>query len=229
MAAPLHRRIADRLRAMVAQAPGAVLPGEVELAQRWRVSRATVRQAFAALVHEGLVERRRRVGTVAMAPGNSLAAWTGFRADLARHGVAVVDRRAAFRRARPPAAIADILAAPAGAALWRMDRLRGDDHGPLVLFTSWFAPSVPVRAGDDPRGELWARLAGRGCIPARSAEELRALPAPADVAKALQVAVGAPLLERRRLVRDAGGAVLEWNQGWYRSDRLPLTLDLEAR
>lgn len=229
MTGHLHERIADRLRRLALAAPGSVLPGEVALAARWRVSRATLRQAFAALVREGLVERRRRVGTVAVSTGSRMDAWQGFRADLAARGVAVVDHRAAFTRRRPPAAVVAALGGKVSGTLWRLDRLRGDAAGPLVLFTSWFAPTVPIRAGDDPGGELWTRLAGRGCHPARSHEEVRAVPAARAVAAALGLATGTAVLERRRLVRDAAGVALEWNIGWYRSDRFPLLLELGAR
>jgi GntR family transcriptional regulator len=229
MSEPLHARIADRLRALASASAGLVLPREVDLAARWGVSRATVRQAFDALVREGLVERRRRAGTVAVAPANRLEAWRGFRADLAARGIAVVDRRAAFRRAHPPGEVAAALAAGTTPALWRLDRLRGDAGGPLVRFRSWFAPAVPIAPGDDPRAELWRMLAGRGCRPATSHEELRAIPADAGLARDLAVPSGWPILERRRLVRDAAGHPLEWNIGWYRSDRLPLTLELGAR
>jgi GntR family histidine utilization transcriptional repressor len=43
--------------------PGAVLPGEVEIAARFGVARATVSRAMGELAGEGIVERRRRAGT----------------------------------------------------------------------------------------------------------------------------------------------------------------------
>jgi GntR family transcriptional regulator len=229
MTQPLHARIADRLRVMVLAAPGSLLPGEVELAGRWKVSRATVRQAFATLVAEGLVERRKRVGTVARPLASRLDAWQGFRAELAARGITVVDQRAAFLKAVAPAAASAALGTPPARKLWCLERVHGDAQGPLVRFVSWFAPAVPIESGDDPHGELWVRLGGRGCRPALSHEELRAVAADAATAKALGCAAGDPVLERRRLVRDAAGTALEWNLGWYRSDRFPLTLELEAR
>jgi GntR family transcriptional regulator len=213
---------------MALAAPGAALPGEVELAARWRVSRSTVRQAFAALVAEGLAERRRRAGTVARPLVNRLDAWQGFRADLAARGVAVVDRTASLERTTDADAAGHLGVGPR-TRLWRLERVRGDGLGPLVRFVSWFPPAVPLDQDDDPAGPLWERLGARGCIPARSREELRAVAADAATAAALAVAPGAPVLERRRRVEDAAGAALEWNIGWYRSDRFALAIDLGAR
>ncbi len=45
-------------------APGFLLPVEVELAQRYGVARMTVGKAIQTLVHDGLVLRRRGVGTL---------------------------------------------------------------------------------------------------------------------------------------------------------------------
>ena len=49
--------------------PGSLLPSENQLADRFKVSRPTIRAAFARLVERGYVRRRRGVGTfVAEAP-----------------------------------------------------------------------------------------------------------------------------------------------------------------
>jgi DNA-binding LacI/PurR family transcriptional regulator len=61
----LHSQVADALRQdiMTIYQPGQKLEGEVKLAQRLGVSPLTLRQAFAVLVHEGLIERRNGSGT----------------------------------------------------------------------------------------------------------------------------------------------------------------------
>lgn len=55
---PMYSRIADELRGEIARgvlAPGAQLPSEAELGQRFDVSRNTVRLALGALQNEGLI------------------------------------------------------------------------------------------------------------------------------------------------------------------------------
>ena len=56
--AEILRRITSR-----AFAPGALLPGEIELAEQFEVARGTVNRAMRELTDEGLVERRRKGGT----------------------------------------------------------------------------------------------------------------------------------------------------------------------
>jgi DNA-binding LacI/PurR family transcriptional regulator len=60
----LHRQLADILRAESQRLPGgAALPSEHQLAQKYGVSRQTVRRAMIDLVAAGLVERRQGKGT----------------------------------------------------------------------------------------------------------------------------------------------------------------------
>ena len=68
---PLYRRLADALRASVAQGlipAGTRLPAERPLAELIHVSRGTVVAAYGLLEEEGLVERRQGSGTIVRAP-----------------------------------------------------------------------------------------------------------------------------------------------------------------
>jgi len=72
---PAHTR--DRLVAELARAvvsgeipPGRTLPPEMELRERFGVSRTVVREAIQALSSRGLVEARRRIGTVVRDPSD---------------------------------------------------------------------------------------------------------------------------------------------------------------
>lgn len=64
--APKYHRVADALRAEIREgvlAPGARLPAETALVERFRVSLPTVRQALSLLRAEGLIESIHGVGT----------------------------------------------------------------------------------------------------------------------------------------------------------------------
>lgn len=56
--AEILKRITDRR-----WGPGALLPGEVDLAAEFQVARATVNRAMRELTEEGILERRRKAGT----------------------------------------------------------------------------------------------------------------------------------------------------------------------
>ena len=66
-AVPLYRQISAALHAAIAGGEypvGAVMPTELEIAERFGVSRHTVRDALRILSTAGVIRRRRRIGTV---------------------------------------------------------------------------------------------------------------------------------------------------------------------
>lgn len=63
---PLNIQVAARLRTEILtghRLPGEKLPNELDLSDRYAVSRATIREAIGMLVFAGLVERRHGSGT----------------------------------------------------------------------------------------------------------------------------------------------------------------------
>src|SRR5579883_440162 len=67
---PLHYQVSRYLRDQIARGvyrPGELIPPETTIAAELSLSRATVRQGIATLVAEGLLTRRRGIGTVVAA------------------------------------------------------------------------------------------------------------------------------------------------------------------
>ena len=90
-----YREIERYLRAQVEGAPpGAPLPSEAELCERFSVSRMTVRQALQELTNDGLVERRRGQGTfVAHRPVHRRpGVFLSFTEEMNRRGVQATSR-----------------------------------------------------------------------------------------------------------------------------------------
>src|SRR3954454_25370680 len=116
---PLQRyeQVAERLGADIRSgllAPGERLPAERELAKRFEGSRASVREALAALQLQGVVETRPGAGTFVAAdaqPSQELAHDASPSAVLeARAQLEPAVARLAARRAQPDAAAENLLA-----------------------------------------------------------------------------------------------------------------------
>jgi DNA-binding GntR family transcriptional regulator len=75
---PAYRTVADDLRATIraSKGDGARLPTEVELAERYGLSRQTIRRAYRDLVAEGVVKRIPGRGTFPVAPSGFRTAWS---------------------------------------------------------------------------------------------------------------------------------------------------------
>src|SRR5579871_2784096 len=134
---PLYFQIAESLKQAIedgALKPGERLDNELDLAERLRVSRPTVRQAVQRLVEQGLVTRRRGLGTVVVAPRILRSvALTSLYDDLSashRHPATTV---LSAREVQADDEVASILALPAGAAVLQVERLRLADGTPLAI------------------------------------------------------------------------------------------------
>src|ERR1700756_5537756 len=146
------RLIAEELRREIVggtQVPGAKLPSEGELAERFGVHRNTVRQAIAALAAEHLVVSRRGSGTFVAEHTvlvHRIGARTRLSDSLGRRGRAV-GRLIESAVEPPPAEIAERLLLGDGAGL-RLETLATVDGVPLARATHWFAAArVPGLAG----------------------------------------------------------------------------------
>lgn len=138
--APLHERLKRQLSEEILVgrwAPGAVLPGEVTLAQRFGVAVGTVRRALAALVAEGLLTRRPRAGTVVTgrSPEHSLRFFFRYFRLHGADGSLKRSSAVALSLEEIPAGSEDArrLCAAPGTPLLRLRRLRTVDGAPVMI------------------------------------------------------------------------------------------------
>lgn len=232
-AIPLYKQIEDIIRDLIESGDydgGKFLPKEEELAQKFGVSRNTVRQGIAQLVREGLLERTPGKGTV-VADQNittHLSEWHSFTEEMDRKGITLKNYfiRSNFENASTE--IAEALQIEKGKEVLKMERLRGDENHPFVYFVSWFHPRTKLRGEEDFTRQLYAILENDYSIyPVYSKEELRAIAAAKEIAERLRIKEQVPILYRKRLVLDAGNRPIEYNKGYYRSDDFTYTIRLK--
>jgi GntR family transcriptional regulator len=229
---PLHVQVQSLVRGMIDQPPyreGGCLPDEISLAERLGVSRGTVRQALGTLVAEGLLERRRGHGTrrVKAPIRSNLAAFRSFSREMSQAGIAVRLIAAQFRTLAADVEVAEALGVEPGVAIIRIERVRGDDKGPIACFTSWLHPRCALREGDDLSRPLYDLIAERGGPqPAWAAEDLSAETAGSAGGADLGCNRNQAILVRRRRVFDAEGVCFERALVRYRGDRFSLQLEL---
>lgn len=225
MSLPAHSRIRDDLLKGIesgALAGSQRLPGETELAQRYGVTRMTVRQAMTSLVNDGLVVRRRGVGTFVArnaAQRRNMSRLTGFTEDMVGDG-RQVDSRVIAQRIEPvEPELADTLELGADTFVVFIERVRSVDGIPVILQRSWIpnhrCPDLWQEELID--GSLYATLRDRYGIDLRRADQrLAAVTASAELAQPLDVAEGAPLLRVERLTFDPANEPVEFARSWTR-------------
>jgi GntR family transcriptional regulator len=220
--APLYRQIKHLLVESLRHGewmPGASIPSETELANRFQVSQGTVRKAIDELASENLLVRRQGKGTFVATHQEPKAQFRFLR--LAPDGgepVAAHSRFLECDRIRASAEIASRLTLRAGAALIHVRRVLLFGQLPRVLDDIWL-PAVPFRNLSADRlaqykGPLYGLFEGEfGVRMIRAEEQLRAVAATADDAQALQIAPGSPLLRIDRVAYTYGDRPIEFRRG----------------
>jgi GntR family transcriptional regulator len=212
---------------------GAKLPTENELAEYYSVSRVTVRRALGELARERFIERRRSAGTRVVyrpAPAPMTADISGVLANLADMG-----RRSAVRLlsfdyvpAVGAAAVAQALSVGPDQLLQRSVRVRAVDRVPFSYLTTHVPESIAVtftkqELASRPLLELLERA---GVKVEHARQRISAGLATPDVAQALEVRPGSPLIELVRVVCDQSGRAVEHLHALYRPDRYAFEMDL---
>ena len=140
---PLHVQVEKLVREMTKQPEyqgKAFLPNETSLAKQLGISRNTVRQALNKLVYEGLLIRKKGVGTrVAGRSINTRAHnWLSFSQEMKACGIKVVNYELKVSWVEADERTSVFFEMPAGKKVLKLERLRGHDKYPFVYFVSYF-------------------------------------------------------------------------------------------
>ncbi len=228
---PLHKQAEALLRNLLNSdeyQEGKYLPTEVDLSEQLKISRNTLRQAINTLVNEGLLLRKKGVGTrvvktkVISRAGN----WISFSEEMRLSGIDIRNFELQIFRQEVSSEAAVFFDAQKASKVMRLERLRGKQEYPFVYFISEFAPWIPLSASEDFNRPLYEILESEyGIIAATSREEISATLADAFIASKLEVKVGDAVLLRKRYVFDTKDRPVEYNVGFYRADAFTYTLE----
>lgn len=212
---------------------GAKLPTENELAEYYGVSRVTVRRALGELARERLIERRRSAGTRVIyrpAPAPMTADISGVLANLADMGRRTAVKLLSFDYvpAAGAAAVAQALDVGPDQLLQRSVRVRAVDRVPFSYLTTHVPESIAVTftKQDLASRPLLELLERAGVKVEHARQRISAGLATPDVAQALEVRPGSPLIELVRVVCDQSGRAVEHLHALYRPDRYAFEMDL---
>lgn len=229
---PLHSQIEGLLRDLIKSneyAKGAPLPKEVELANRLGVSRNTIRQATNKLEHEGLITRKKGVGTFATSHGlaTQLSNWHSFTMEMMQKGIAFENAEVSVCLIKADENLANFFRIRKNTKLLQLQRLRSVEGEPVVYFESCFHPRIGLTEEDDFSLPLYQLLESKfGIVVVRSDERIRAQLA-GTMAKKLKLRPGDPVLVRERFVYDPGDRPVEYNIGFYRADKFTYSIDIK--
>ena len=207
--------------------PGDVIPSEMDLAARFRVSQGTVRKAIDELAAENLVVRRQGKGTFVATHAEQQVQYRFLRllpdtGDASSEG----PRQRHFiecKRLRAPADIARALGLRSGDAVLHVRRVLSFQQRPTILEDLWL-PAAPFKGLtaerlDSYRGPMYALFETEfGVRMVRAEEKIRALAASEPACELLKVKAGEPLLSVERTAFTYNDLPMELRRGLYRTD-----------
>lgn len=229
----LYVQIRQALRANIEDGtlePGAQLPSEDELAATFGVSRMTVRQGIADLLDEGILYRRRGVGTFVsqvqierdhnrLTPFFDSAGLVGYDAKIV-----VLEQEISPAKL----AVAKALNLKEGEPTVYVRTLRMADGLPITLHDEYVPYKLcPDLLYEDLTTKLtWEVVEGFGFPVKQAVQKIEAISADDEIAELLGMRKGDSVLHKQRTIFAADGTPVEFALCYNRGDRYSLTMTL---
>lgn len=228
---PLHRQIAQCIEEAIRDGRlprGQRLEHEVALASRLQVSRPTVRQAMDSLVRQGLLVRKRGVGTQVVGdPIRRSVQLTSLHEDLGGAGHSPTTAVTSFSWVRPQAEIAEALQLGPEDTVCHFTRIRSVNGLPLALMENWVrGPMETLTADSLVTNGLYEILRHAGANLRVGRQSMGATAADGEQAVLLHIGLGDPLVTMQRTVLDNTGEAIETGRHFYRADSYTFDITL---
>jgi len=231
---PLYHQLAQQLSGAISRGdlqPGDPFENEVAMADRLGLSRPTVRRAIQELVSQGLLLRRRGLGTtVAGRQIHRRAELTSLYDDLRRDGGSDPRTEVLEHEVVEDAVAASALGLPVDTPLLHVVRLRSNGDRPLAILQNW----LPPRYSDISREELereglYGLLRARGGKPVVAHQRIGARTPTASERRHLGLRPSQPVLTMSRTAFDAVGDPVEYGDHCYHAEDYTIEVMLDER
>jgi GntR family transcriptional regulator len=213
---------------LAALPPGAALPSERELAERYRLARMTVRSEIERLTAEGLVYRLQGRGTFVSEPRVAQAgALSSFTEDMVARGLSPGSTVLSSDVAEADGFLAAALKLAPGDPVFRLDRVRTADGQPVAIEQAFLALSrfAGIEDVDFTAESLFTVLSERFGVSLRDARQrVVAAAIGPDEAPLLGVPEGEPGLRFHTVAWDGDGVPAYFAASLYRGDRYEIEL-----
>jgi len=227
---PAYRRIQGAIRTVIEAGelkPGDAVASERELARLHEVSLMTARHALASLEREGIVERRRGVGTFVSAPKIHFNKLMSYTEQMGSRRLTPVSKILFSKIVDNEEEATARLSLSPKSRVRKLERLRSAAGEPFALETCYLSAaqfsgllSAPLQ-----NSSLFSTIErDYGVELGYSDEEVDATVADPRSAELLAVPKREPLLRIRQVIYSTKGIVILYVLGLYRSDRHNLVI-----
>jgi GntR family transcriptional regulator len=227
---PAYQRIQSAIRKRIDSGelhPGDPVPSERELAKLHRVSLMTARHALTFLEREGLVERRRGIGTFVAPPKIHFNKLMSYTEQMSARSLTAGSKVLFAKLIDNENEAAARLSLPPTSSLLKLERLRHAAGEPFALETCYLNAAEFAALQNAPigRDSLFGILERDFQVELGYAdEEIDATAADPRIADLLAIPRRDPLLRIRQIIYSTKGKAIMYVLGFYRSDRHNLVI-----
>jgi GntR family transcriptional regulator len=222
---PAYQRIQSVIRKRIDSSqlhPGDPVPSERQLARIHHVSLMTARHALASLEREGLVERRRGIGTFVAPPKIHFNKLMSYTEQMAVRSLTAASKVLFAKVVENEPEAAARLSLPPMSSILKLERLRHAASEPFALETCYLSAAEFAGLANAPiaRDSLFGILERDFNVELGYAdEEVDATAADPRIAELLAIPRREPLLRIRQVIYSTKAKAIMYVLGFYRSDR----------
>lgn len=231
---PLYYQLEEHIKELIEKGelqPGDALPAEREYAEKYQISRMTVRQAFTKLVNEGYLHRLQGKGTFVSERKieQPLHGLTSFTEDMRARGLEPGSQLVHFEIIPATSAIANQLSIQEYGPVFEIKRIRIADGVPMALETNYMSANlikglteqiVNQSLYDYIENQLNLRID-------QASQVIESSIASENEASYLHVKKGAPVMLIQRNTFLSDGTPVELVKSVYRADRYKFMIQMK--
>ncbi|MEH7238757.1 GntR family transcriptional regulator [Bacillus sp. JJ1562] len=229
---PIYFQIEQRIREKIEKKelnPGDMIPSEREFAEKYQISRMTVRHAINNLVNEGYLQRVRGKGTFVAVKKfeKNIQKLTSFSEDMRSRGLEPGTKVLSFVLIEADSLIASQLKVEKGARVYQIERLRIADKQPIAFEVFYMSEDlVPGVTREVAEHSIFRYVEEIGLHITSGVQELEATTAHKREASVLGIKVGAPVLYIQQISYLEDQQPLEFVKSYYRADRYKYKVEM---
>lgn len=230
---PLYYQLAVILKEKIESGEysvGDTFPTELQLQEKYQVSRITVRNAVAKLTNEGYLECARGIGTkvVFSKIDEQLKQVMSFSEEMAQHDIIMATKYCEISIVFATEHIASQLNIEKGASVFKLIRVRCADKTPIVYSITYISADRKLSTDKEKyTHSLYEYLNNElGILIANGRDTFEAVLSDSTNSKMLQIQKGMPLIKRTRRTFDQYGKPIEFTICYYAGDKYKYSIEL---
>ncbi|PLS02063.1 GntR family transcriptional regulator [Neobacillus cucumis] len=231
---PIYYQLEELIKGLIEKGdlkPGDALPPEREYAEKYQISRMTVRQAFTDLVNEGYLFRQQGKGTFVAERKieQGLQGLTSFTEDMKSRGLKPGNKLIKFEIIPADSQIAGHLKIAEYGPVYEISRIRLADDVPMALETNYISANLIKGLTEGiVNKSLYAYIEGQLNLRIDSASQtIESSIASQSEANFLNISKGDPVLLIQRNTYLLDGTPLELVKSVYRADRYKFMIKMK--